>query len=241
MAEACRFFDTPITGGNVSLYNETLGEGIFPTPVMGVVGLMKTAAPVTIDFKNAGRTIVLLGGPGAADETRFGGEPAEAGHRARNDDDRHARRIALADPVAIRLAFLFRLLALNESLGRLPFELRIRWTGPPGVEPSAKVHEPGASKVERRLRTRLGQVLRGERTHLSGRGAGKVARCLCPCALAGTASAARANAAHATAVPTRMFEVVMVPPNCFDARFILREKTPMLLTLLAALTLASGL
>jgi len=38
-----------------------------------------------------------------------------------------------------------------------------------------------------------------------------------------------------------MFEVVMVPPNCFDARFILREKTPMLLTLLAALTLASGL
>ena len=30
MAEACRFFDTPITGGNVSLYNETLGEGIYP-------------------------------------------------------------------------------------------------------------------------------------------------------------------------------------------------------------------
>ena len=48
MSEACRFFDTPITGGNVSLYNETLGEGIFPTPVMGIVGLMKTAAPVTI-------------------------------------------------------------------------------------------------------------------------------------------------------------------------------------------------
>ena len=35
MAEACRFFETPITGGNVSLYNETLGEGIYPTPVMG--------------------------------------------------------------------------------------------------------------------------------------------------------------------------------------------------------------
>jgi len=30
MSEACRFFETPITGGNVSLYNETLGEGIFP-------------------------------------------------------------------------------------------------------------------------------------------------------------------------------------------------------------------
>ncbi len=73
MSEACRFFDTPITGGNVSLYNETLGEGIFPTPVMGIVGVMKTAAPVTIDFKNAGRAVVLLGGIGAADEARFGG------------------------------------------------------------------------------------------------------------------------------------------------------------------------
>src|SRR6185436_389102 len=73
MAEACRFFDTPITGGNVSLYNETLGEGIFPTPVMGVVGLMKTAAPVTIDFKQPGRAIVLMGGIGPADEVRFGG------------------------------------------------------------------------------------------------------------------------------------------------------------------------
>ncbi len=64
MAEACRFFETPITGGNVSLYNETLGEGIYPTPVMGIVGLMKTAAPVTIPFKNAGRSVMLLGGLG---------------------------------------------------------------------------------------------------------------------------------------------------------------------------------
>ena len=46
IAEACRFFETPITGGNVSLYNETLGEGIYPTPVLGIVGLLKTAAPV---------------------------------------------------------------------------------------------------------------------------------------------------------------------------------------------------
>src|ERR1019366_8017112 len=46
LSEACRYFDTPITGGNVSLYNETLGEAIWPTPVMGIVGLMKTAEPV---------------------------------------------------------------------------------------------------------------------------------------------------------------------------------------------------
>ncbi|MBZ5581209.1 MAG: phosphoribosylformylglycinamidine synthase subunit PurL [Acidobacteriia bacterium] len=73
MGEACRFFDTPITGGNVSLYNETLGEGIYPTPVLGIVGLLKTAAPVTIPFKNAGRAVVLLGGLGGCNETDFGG------------------------------------------------------------------------------------------------------------------------------------------------------------------------
>ena len=61
MSEACRFFDTPITGGNVSLYNETLGEGIWPTPVIGIVGLMQTAAPVTRDFKTAGRPDYLAG------------------------------------------------------------------------------------------------------------------------------------------------------------------------------------
>jgi phosphoribosylformylglycinamidine synthase II len=73
MADACRHFETPITGGNVSLYNETLGEPIFPTPVLGIVGLMKTAAPVTIDFKRPGRSVILLGGLGACDDTRFGG------------------------------------------------------------------------------------------------------------------------------------------------------------------------
>jgi phosphoribosylformylglycinamidine synthase len=73
MSEACRFFETPITGGNVSLYNETLGEGIWPTPVIGIVGLMKTAAPVTRDFKAPGRPIVLLGGIGECGDVRFGG------------------------------------------------------------------------------------------------------------------------------------------------------------------------
>ena len=73
MADACRFFDTPITGGNVSLYNETLGEGIYPTPVIGIVGVMETARPAGIDFKNPGRRVMLLGGLGECDETRFGG------------------------------------------------------------------------------------------------------------------------------------------------------------------------
>jgi phosphoribosylformylglycinamidine synthase len=73
MAEACEFFETPITGGNVSLYNETLGDPIFPSPVMGIVGIMKTQAPVGIAFRQPGRAIFLIGGIGAADDLRMGG------------------------------------------------------------------------------------------------------------------------------------------------------------------------
>jgi phosphoribosylformylglycinamidine synthase len=73
MAEACAFFETPITGGNVSLYNETLGEPVHPTPVLGVVGLLETTAPVGIGFREAGQEIVLLGGLGTTDAVRFGG------------------------------------------------------------------------------------------------------------------------------------------------------------------------
>jgi phosphoribosylformylglycinamidine synthase len=73
MGEACAFFETPITGGNVSLYNETLGEAVFPSPVLGVVGLLQTASPVGISFRDTGRTLMLIGGLGEAGEVRFGG------------------------------------------------------------------------------------------------------------------------------------------------------------------------
>ncbi len=63
IGEACAHFDTPITGGNVSLYNETLGSGIAPTPVLGVVGLIENMDPPPgIAFKNPGRAVVLIGG-----------------------------------------------------------------------------------------------------------------------------------------------------------------------------------
>jgi phosphoribosylformylglycinamidine (FGAM) synthase-like enzyme len=62
IAEACRALDVPITGGNVSLYNETDGRAIYPTPILGVVGLIEDAASVTTrTFKGAGDVIVLLG------------------------------------------------------------------------------------------------------------------------------------------------------------------------------------
>lgn len=80
MGDACRHFNTPITGGNVSLYNETLGEGIYPTPVVGVVGLIRNQdPPLGIHFQKAGRQLVLLGGlmpcatgSGAQINQRFG-------------------------------------------------------------------------------------------------------------------------------------------------------------------------
>ena len=73
IAEACTFFDAPITGGNVSLYNETLGEGIYPTPVLGIIGLMKTAAPAPVRFTGEGSDLLLLGGFGECDDRHFGG------------------------------------------------------------------------------------------------------------------------------------------------------------------------
>jgi phosphoribosylformylglycinamidine synthase len=74
LAEACEFFEVPVTGGNVSLYNETLGTPIFPSPVIGIVGLLDGInPPVSLSFRSAGQTLVLLGGPGECDEVRFGG------------------------------------------------------------------------------------------------------------------------------------------------------------------------
>jgi phosphoribosylformylglycinamidine synthase len=77
ITKACEELEIPITGGNVSFYNETLGEGIYPTPVLGIVGILddvhKTAK---MHFAAAGRTIVLLRAGEAADitdvESEFG-------------------------------------------------------------------------------------------------------------------------------------------------------------------------
>ena len=62
MADACRVFETPVTGGNVSLYNETLGEGIYPTPVIGIVGLIEPIAHTTGSwFSGDGQVVALIG------------------------------------------------------------------------------------------------------------------------------------------------------------------------------------
>jgi phosphoribosylformylglycinamidine synthase len=62
MAEACRAFDTPVTGGNVSLYNESPAAAIDPTPTVGMVGIIADAKHITTSaFKAAGDVIFLLG------------------------------------------------------------------------------------------------------------------------------------------------------------------------------------
>jgi phosphoribosylformylglycinamidine synthase len=59
---ACRALGVPITGGNVSLYNETDGKAIFPTPTIGVVGLLEHADRVVArNFRDAGDAILLFG------------------------------------------------------------------------------------------------------------------------------------------------------------------------------------
>jgi phosphoribosylformylglycinamidine synthase II len=62
LAEACRALEIPITGGNVSLYNETDGRAIYPTPIIGVVGLIEDASRVlTRAFQAGGDAVILLG------------------------------------------------------------------------------------------------------------------------------------------------------------------------------------
>ncbi|HUY94701.1 MAG TPA: phosphoribosylformylglycinamidine synthase subunit PurL [Terracidiphilus sp.] len=61
IAEACTVLHTPITGGNVSLYNETRGVGIYPTPVLGIVGILDDVTKaIPAGFERGGDAIVLL-------------------------------------------------------------------------------------------------------------------------------------------------------------------------------------
>lgn len=66
MAEACRFFQTPVTGGNVSLYNESPAGVVDPTPTVAMVGLIEDPSHITTQhFKRAGDVIFLVGDLGS--------------------------------------------------------------------------------------------------------------------------------------------------------------------------------
>jgi len=82
LGEACTALGTPITGGNVSFYNETLGKSIYPTPTIGILGIIEDASRVLkIAFRNEGDVILILdGSPSGHSERsvdRFAVAPSE--------------------------------------------------------------------------------------------------------------------------------------------------------------------
>ncbi len=88
LGEACTALGTPITGGNVSFYNETLGKSIYPTPVIGVLGILDNVSRVLkIAFRDAGDAIVLL--DGAASLSLVGAQHA-APHLGNQPNSRHS-------------------------------------------------------------------------------------------------------------------------------------------------------
>ena len=82
MSAACEAFGTPVISGNVSLYNETLGTAVYPTPVVGMLGLIEDIdRRCDASFRQAGDVVVLLSGGGVSGvETLAGSEYLKVGH-----------------------------------------------------------------------------------------------------------------------------------------------------------------
>ena len=90
IAEACRAFGTPVTGGNVSLYNESPAGVVDPTPTIGMVGLIDKEQHITTQcFKNAGDAIILVG--------EIAGSVAAGADRNRKADHIEGRVNAVGD------------------------------------------------------------------------------------------------------------------------------------------------
>ena len=108
IAEACQALETPITGGNVSFYNETLGKPIYPTPVLGVLGLLEDAEhALGSAFRNEGDLIVLLDGA-VAENSRGSrlqaGESAQAAEFSSSEYAKTIHGIVAGEPPAIDLS-----------------------------------------------------------------------------------------------------------------------------------------
>ena len=117
MAAAAAALETPVISGNVSLYNESYGQGIFPTPVVGMVGLIEGRAPTPSAWRGEGDVVALLG-DWSAEPGELGGSTylaaiheTVAGHPPLLDLDREravqaatlAGIEARADPLGARL------------------------------------------------------------------------------------------------------------------------------------------
>src|SRR5467141_917883 len=106
LAEACNELGTPITGGNVSFYNETLGKSIYPTPVIGVLGILEDASRVLkIGFREEGDIIVLLDGATRASGAQNAASLLDAQREFSSSEySKTIRGIVAGEPPAIDLA-----------------------------------------------------------------------------------------------------------------------------------------
>jgi len=100
LGEACVALETPITGGNVSFYNETLGKSIYPTPTIGILGVLENADDVLkVGFRNAGDVLVLLDGAPQTDNA-----PTAAQEFSSSEYSKAVSQIVAGEPPAIDLA-----------------------------------------------------------------------------------------------------------------------------------------
>jgi|HubBroStandDraft_6_1064221.scaffolds.fasta_scaffold12770_4 phosphoribosylformylglycinamidine synthase II len=115
IAEACTALEIPITGGNVSFYNETLGRSIDPTPVLGVLGMIEDASrALGMAFRAEGDVVLLFDGDATdAITTKKSAEEFSSSEYART-----IRGIEAGAPPAINLAAEKRLIALLVALAR---------------------------------------------------------------------------------------------------------------------------
>jgi phosphoribosylformylglycinamidine synthase subunit PurL len=100
IGEACTALGTPITGGNVSFYNETLGKSIYPTPIIGVLGILDDASrALKIAFRNPGDAIVVLDGAGRSPR-----HPESASEFSSSEYSKMIAGIVAGQPPAIDIA-----------------------------------------------------------------------------------------------------------------------------------------
>jgi len=109
LGDACTALGTPITGGNVSFYNETLGKSIFPTPVIGILGVLDDASKVLkIGFREEGGVILLLdasvGKEAASGEWRVAKKEGIAREFSSSEYSKIVGGIVAGEPPAIDLA-----------------------------------------------------------------------------------------------------------------------------------------
>jgi phosphoribosylformylglycinamidine synthase len=115
IAEACVALEIPITGGNVSFYNDTLGRSIDPTPVLGVLGVLEDAAhALGMGFRAEGDAVLLLDGLGEKGATAAGG----AASFSSSEYAKTIHGIGAGLPPAVDLAAEKRLVRLLEAAAR---------------------------------------------------------------------------------------------------------------------------